>query len=61
MKKVEQVKNIKLIIDDSYCNNENTDDILKECGKLINEVTPIKKEENKGCFGFCMFDFKDVL
>ncbi len=45
MKKVEQVKNIKLIIDDSYCNNENTDDILKECGKLINEVTPIKKEE----------------
>ena len=42
MKKVDQTENIKIIIDDSYCNSEN---ILKECGKLINEVTPIKKEE----------------
>ena len=45
MKKVEQVKNIKLIIDDSFCNNENTDDILKECGKLVNTVNLRKKEE----------------
>ena len=45
MKKVEQVKNIKIIIDDSYCNSENIDDILKECGKLINAVTLTKKEE----------------
>ena len=45
MKKVEQVKNIKLIIDDSYCNNENINDILKECGNLINAVTLTKKEE----------------
>ena len=53
MKKVEQVKNIKLIIDDSYCNNENTDDILKECGKLVNTVNLRKKEENLRAFGFC--------
>lgn len=45
MKKVDQTENIKIIIDDSYCNNENTDDILKECGKLINAVTLTKKEE----------------
>jgi hypothetical protein len=45
MKKVDQTENIKIIIDDSYCNSENIDDILKECGKLINAVTLTKKEE----------------
>ncbi len=45
MKKVDQIENIKITIDDSYCNNENIDDILKECGKLINAVTLTKKEE----------------
>ena len=27
MKKTEQIGNIKIIIDDSYCHNENIDDI----------------------------------
>ena len=45
MKKVDQIENIKIIIDDSYCNSENIDDILKECGKLINAVILTKKEE----------------
>lgn len=45
MKKVDQIENIKITIDDSYYNNENIDDILKECGKLINAVTLTKKEE----------------
>lgn len=45
MKKTEQIGNIKVIIDDSYCHNENIDDILKECGKLVNTVNLRKKEE----------------
>lgn len=45
MKKVDQTENIKIIIDDSYCNSENIDDILKECGKLVNTVNLRKKEE----------------
>ena len=28
MKKTEQIGNIKIIIDDSYCHNENIDDIV---------------------------------
>ena len=43
MKKTEQIGNIKIIIDDSYCHNENIDDILKECGKLVNTVNLRKK------------------
>lgn len=59
MKKVEQVKNIKLIIDDSYCNNENTDDILKECGKLINEVNSNKERGKiKAVLGFVCLTLK---
>ena len=45
MKKTEQIGNIKIIIDDSYCHNENIDDILKECVKLVNTVNLRKKEE----------------
>lgn len=45
MKKVDQTENIKIITDDSYCHNENIDDILKECGKLVNTVNLRKKEE----------------
>ena len=53
MKKTEQIGNIKIIIDDSYCHNENIDDILKECGKLVNTVNLRKKEEKYRAFGFC--------
>lgn len=45
MKKTEQIGNIKITIDDSYCHNEKINDILKECGKLVNTVNLSKNEE----------------
>lgn len=45
MKKIEQIKNIKIIIDDSYCEKENINKILTECGKLANTIITKVKEE----------------
>lgn len=45
MKKIEQIENIEITIDDSYLEKENINEILTECGKLANTVITKVKEE----------------
>ena len=45
MKKIEEIENIKIIIDDSYSEKENINEILTECGKLANAIITKVKEE----------------